>query len=268
MTDDQTIKMFVGTDPKGGCAECQMVFDYSVRKNSSRPVEITWMAVSKDPNSFWYGWNTSTWSTPFSGFRWGIPEYCNYEGKAIYCDDDQVWLQDPAQLWDNPFEPNKICQAKLLGGREIRYCVMLWDNERAGKALPFNVSEQKHDPQLHQKMTQAVSQSGMVQFFDRNFNNFDGEDQRLEDIKLLHLTDMSSNPGVHMAIERLGDQAKHWYDGPLRKHRRQDVVDLFHQYYNEAYAAGYRVEDYIIDPTVKYTKGSQKGYSAGHEWQS
>jgi hypothetical protein len=89
----------------------------------------------------------------------------------------------------------------------------------------------------------------------------------LSDIQLLHLTDMSSNPGVHLAIKRLGDQAKHWYDGPLRDHRRPDVVELFQQYYDEALAAGYSVADYIPNEQLNYVKQTQRGYAANNGWE-
>lgn len=108
----------------------------------------------------------------------------------------------------------------------------------------------------------------MTQIMDGKWNNFDGEDQRLEDIGLLHLTDMSTNPGVHMAIKRLGDQSKHWYDGPLREHPRKDVVECFNTYYNEALESGMRVEDYLPEKMVIYQKQSQKNYKAMNGWSN
>lgn len=263
---DEPVRFFVGCDPRGGDAECMMAFEYSVMKNCSRPYSIVWMAISNDTNSFWNGWNTSNWSTTFSGFRWGIPEYSNFEGKAIYCDSDQLWLSDPVELWENPFEEGKVAQAKLLHPGDVRYCVMLWDNTLPDIEFP-SIGEMKGDPDFHQKMIASMSKNNLVQYFDRNFNNFDGEDQAIEDIKLLHFTDMSSNPGVHMAIERMGRE-NHWYDGPIREHRRPEIKQVFEQYYQEAIDAGLRIEDYILDPDATYSKGSQANYRAGHEWES
>lgn len=256
----EPLKVFVGTDVNGGCAECQMVFEYSLKKQASVPVEIEWMRINEDPKDYWSGWNTKTWSTPFSGFRWGIPERCGFKGKAIYCDDDQMWLTDPLELWNAPFEEGKFVQAKFHKETgEIRYCVMLWDNEAAEEWM-LPVGHNKANQNFHGSMTQLVTASGGVQHFDRNWNNFDGENDSLEDIHLLHFTDMSSNPGVALAVKRLGGQAEHWYNGPVRKHRRQDVVDIFHQYYNEALEAGYKIENYLPENQIKYAKQDQSNY--------
>lgn len=259
------IKVFVGTDVNGGCAECQMVFEYSLRKHSSRPIELTWMKISEDKTSFWSGWDTRLWSTPFSGFRWGIPEYCEFRGRAIYCDDDQLWLSDPAELWDVEMHPDAICQAKFHKPTgELRYCVVLWDNEKAKEVL-LPIERNKRLPEFHSRMINLVSSGGRVEpFANPNWNNFDGENTPIEDIKLLHLTDMSSNPGVHMAVRRLGDQAKHWYNGPLRAHRRNDIVELFNQYYEEALVEGYKLEDYLPETRLEYTKQDQSGYRSNN----
>ena len=38
--------------------------------------------------------------TGFSFYRWGIPSFCNFEGRAIYLDADIVVLCDIRELWD------------------------------------------------------------------------------------------------------------------------------------------------------------------------
>ncbi|MBE9011745.1 hypothetical protein IQ250_16190, partial [Pseudanabaenaceae cyanobacterium LEGE 13415] len=39
-------------------------------------------------------------ATAFSLARWAIPEWCQYQGRAIYCDSDQIAMQDIAELWN------------------------------------------------------------------------------------------------------------------------------------------------------------------------
>lgn len=271
------IRFFIGADSNGGCAENNMVLEYSIKKHCSMPYEIVRMAISDDPSSFWYGWNTTKWSTPFSGFRYGIAEYCNFEGKAIYCDDDQIFLQDPVELWNIEIAPDKIMTGKQLPSGEIRHCVSLIDCENFRK-LGYdgpNVSI-IHPPSIYHGQPIKAIESFVdimkynmfprTQIMDGKWNNFDGEDKSLDEIGLLHLTDMSTNPGVHKAIKRLGDQAKHWYDGPLRTHPRKDVVLCFERYYNEALESGMRVEDYLPEKMVQYQKQSQKNYKANNGW--
>src|SRR5690606_38490227 len=131
------VKVFVGCDPNDCDLEQMMVLDYTLRKHSSLPVEVHWMQLSRDPQSFWYsspetgeGWRTEAWTTPFSGFRWGIPAFCDYRGKAIYMDTDVMVLCDIAELWNQSFSDGKVVMAK--GGEESwRFCVSMWDCERA-----------------------------------------------------------------------------------------------------------------------------------------
>ena len=259
------VKIFVGTDVNGGCAECQMVFEYSVRKHSSLPVDIEWMKISDDPDSFWSGWNTDTWSTPFSGFRYGIAEFCNFEGRAIYCDDDQVWLDDPVKLLNSTIADKDVMTGKKLPNFEIRHCVSVIDCAKFGADIQqgnASIRDVIAKPFFTEWMKQQTFPKTTI--VDDRWNCYDGENMKIEDIGLLHFTDMRSNPGVHMAVKRLGDQSSHWYDGPLVRHRRADCVALFERYYDEAIAAGYSVASYIPNRRIEYKKQTQKDYSSNN----
>lgn len=259
---DTPIRIFVGTDANGGCAEAQMVYEHSLRKRSSLPIELHWMKISKDPNSFWYGWNTDRWSTPFSGFRYGIAAACDFKGKAIYTDDDMVWLHDPAELWNMEIPDDKIMTGKKLRNGEIRHCVSLIDCAKWEDFPP--VQRRKGNDDFVETMKRLTIP--MTHIIDDAWNCYDGEDKNIEDIKLLHLTAMSSNPAIALAVRRLGDQSKHWYDGPIVPHRRRDIVELFIKEYEDALADGYSVADYIPNELVDYTKQSQVGYKANNGW--
>ena len=177
----EKIKLFVGTSPNGIDAEQQAVLEYTARKNSSMDIDIVWMKMTHDPLSHWYGWETSNWATSFSGFRWGIPSYCNYEGQAIYMDSDMMVLGDLAELWYESWHPGKIIQMK--GG--WRTCVAKWNCERAKDwILPFD--RIKKIPNSHQRLFSMLSSNpALVQVFDRQWNNFDGENDKIEDIKII-----------------------------------------------------------------------------------
>ena len=258
------IKVFVGTDVNGGCAECQMVFEYSLRKHSSRPVEIVWMKISEDPASFWHGWNTKDWSTPFSGFRYGIAEFCNYKGKAIYCDDDQLWLSDPVELWNTEIPDGKVMTGKLLPNGEVRHCVSLIDCEQWKDQVSVPVQRRKVNNTFVEMMKRITTP--LTHIVGDEWNCYDGENMPIDQIKLLHMTDMATNPGVAMAVKRLGDQSQHWYNGRILEHRRPDVVDTFKQHYDEAIAAGYSVSDYISNKKVDYQMLDQSNYVANNGW--
>src|SRR6186997_1371038 len=91
------IRLFVGCAAWAD-AESQAVLEYTARSQSSLPIDIVWMSQAK--KGFWSGWNTKGWKTPFTGFRWGIPAYCGFQGKAIYTDSDFIFRADLAELWN------------------------------------------------------------------------------------------------------------------------------------------------------------------------
>ena len=263
------IKLFVGTSPNGEDAEARMVLEYSARKNSSLPVDIVWMKHTNDESSFWYGWDGTTWATPFSGHRWGIPEACNFEGKAIYVDHDFIFLSDLAELWNQEFRSGKIAMVK--GGQEgWRTCIMLWNCEEAKKYLP-PVSEIKSEPTSHRQLIGWLTNSNLIQTFEGNWNTVDGEHLSIEEIDGYHYSSMNHQHHIKYALPRLESKGrKHWFDGEIMKHWRQDLEDLFDQYYQEALAVGYKVEDYDCSDNdlVSYEKESLKQYGQRkvHSW--
>lgn len=266
---DNRVKLFVGCCSNGEDAESMAVLEYSVRKNSSLPVDITWMMQTHDDTSPYYGWSTETWATPFSGFRWSLPEVCNFEGRAIYCDSDFIWLSDIAELWNQEFQDGKIVMAKG-GDNSWRYCSALWDCEAAGKALP-PLSDIKKTPTAHQQLMGLFSQNRQfVQAFEGSWNCIDGEDLPLDKIDALHYSDMSTQFHLPRAVARMeGTGLKHWFDGEMKPHWREDLQKEFERQLTEAEEAGYKVENYI--PTGnelfgEYVKESQANYRNAHKW--
>ena len=93
------IRIFIGTSSNNEDSDAEMVLEYTLKKNTTHPLEITWMRQTHDTDSIWGGWETDRWSTPFSGFRWAIPEACDFSGRAIYMDVDQLNLRDISDLY-------------------------------------------------------------------------------------------------------------------------------------------------------------------------
>ena len=136
--------MFIGSSSKGEDKDIEIAYEHSINKNCSEEVKIEWMRQSDDPTSYWGCWQTHTWPTPFSGFRWGIAEFCNFEGRAIYTDCDMINFRDIADLykvdlkgkpfgmvWDAFMDNGK--PGKKAGRERGWYCdsVMLIDCEKA-----------------------------------------------------------------------------------------------------------------------------------------
>ncbi len=267
MTD--TVKLFVGCSSNGEDAESQAVLEYTVKRNSSLPVDITWMKQTHDDTSPFFGWATNTWATPFSGFRWAVPELCGFKGKAIYCDSDFIWLSDIAKLWNQTFEPGKVVMAK--GGSDSwRYCCCLW-NCHAAESYLMPLKRMKQLPESHQRLMSFFSQNKtIVQEFSGTWNCIDGEDLAIDKIDALHYSDMSTQFHLKYALPRLEKENwHHWFDGRIRPHWREDLQRLFDELLNKANEAGYTVEDYIPGSNVwfgDYIKESQANYAHAHPW--
>jgi hypothetical protein len=226
------------------------------------------MMLSKDPNSFWYsdmekgeGWNTEGWATPFSAFRWAIPHYCNYEGRAIYCDSDFIFRDDIAKLWNEKLQSGSVIAAK----GDWRTCCMLIDCETI-KGFLFPLNQLKRDSQLYRMQATFFERRNYLiqQFQTGNWNVVDGEGLSLDhpSIKALHYSDMATQICHKYSFPRLkAEGRKHWYDGPMYEHPRADLQELFDNQLIEAKENGYMPENYI--PKVMYgpyKKESQAAY--------
>lgn len=264
---NNTIRVFIGCDPNNCDLEQMMVLEYSIKKNTKQAVEITWMQLSHDEKSPWYsdqeqrlGWRTEKWATPFSGFRWAIPELCNFTGRAIYMDADVIVLCNLAELWNTPFDSSAMVIAK--GGKSTaRLCTCIWNCEKAKNFLP-PLAQIKEDPDSHQKLMMLIKkQPKLVQNYIDSYNCIDGENLPIDAIKILHYSDMGTQFSHKYALPRLElDGKKHWFDGEIMPHPRHDLAKLFDQYYEEAIAAGYKLENYHIPPYGEFYKATQINY--------
>ncbi|MBO3656325.1 glycosyltransferase [Acinetobacter bereziniae] len=263
----ENIKIFVGCDPNNCDLEQLMVLEHSVRKHTQHNVEFIWMQLSHDINSPWYsdqetsqGWSTAKWATPFSGFRWALPELCDFKGRAIYMDADVVVLCDIAELWSHPMNDEAIVIAK--GGKSsARLCTCVWDCEKAKEYLP-PLDEIRSNPDSHKNLMRLIKDKPqLVEPYQDSYNNIDGEDLAIEQIKVLHYSDMGTQFSHKYAIPRLAkmDQ-KHWFDGKIMPHPRQDLIELFDEYYAEALKLGYKPENYLIEPFGTFSKATQINY--------
>lgn len=265
-SSEAVARVFVGCAANNEDLESQVVLEYSLRKHASIPVEITWMQLSKDQKSPFYsdgtsGWQTQDWATPFSGFRWAVPELAKFDGRALYTDSDVIFLADVAELWQQYMPPGKIVLAR--GGGSWRFCVSLWScSEVTGHIPPIR---KLHDRHAHRQMIHYFRAARVVQPFLGSWNYCDNEDfHSMASAKAVHYTDMSTQPQLRYALPRLEKEgAKHWYDGPVRRHPRQEVVDLFEETFVEACESGYTIENYRVQGFGEYKKATMKNYAGG-----
>ena len=104
-------------------------------------------------------------------------------------------------------------------------------------------------------------QPHLVQNYNNSYNCIDGEGLKIEDIKILHYSDMGTQFSHKYSLPRLEkNNQKHWFDGKIMPHPRQDLVELFDQYYQEALDNGYKPEDYLVKAYGPFQKATQINY--------
>ncbi len=124
----EPIKLFVGTDIYQRAAGAERVVVNSLARHTTQDVQIEWMR-SDQPGWEWGG-QSYGWCTPFSMFRWFIPQFCGYKGRAIYIDADMAIMRDLTELWEHDLEG----RAGAYAGRMPQKAdVILWDCEAVGK---------------------------------------------------------------------------------------------------------------------------------------
>jgi len=206
------IKIFVGTSQNGEDDVAEKTLKYSLEKHTSEPLEIIFMRNRED--GFYGLFNSSRWATPFTNLRWAIPEYCGFSGRAIYMDVDQLNLKDISELY------NVDLKDKALASRGNRLCVMVLDCEKMESLLdPVTVIKRTGNyGNLNYQRLLSLSEN-----IDPRWNCLDGEGRDIEDIWHLHFTSMPTQPWKPS-----------WYKGQHKQHPRQDLVDLWTNYRDEA----------------------------------
>lgn len=92
----QKVRIFIGTEPKTEIA--RKVLECSIRRRTDSEVEIVPMLGK----AWEYPTKDITVGTGFSLRRFMIPAYCNWHGRAIYLDADQIVFSDVWDLWCQP----------------------------------------------------------------------------------------------------------------------------------------------------------------------
>lgn len=113
-----TVRIFLGTER--GQFRAERVFLWSVlqHRDPARRYEIHLLRELA-------GFQRGAWLTGFTNYRFLIPELAGFSGRAIYNDTDQIYLTDPARLFDQD-----MGAAGFLSINDRDTSVMLVDCER------------------------------------------------------------------------------------------------------------------------------------------
>ena len=220
------IRVFVGTSPGTDDKDAEMVLEYTLRKNCSEPIDIVFMRNNMERDNFFGGFDDTPWWTPFSYLRWAIPEYCNFEGRAIYMDVDQVNFRDISELF------NMDLNGKAVAIREgdLRSCVMVMDCEKLKDMLPSVRDIKVRPPRDTAELVKNVLSDYTT--YDKRWNCLDGEDRRSSDIYHLHFTEMTTQPWQPQWA--YSTHKKKGVEFNTKKHPRADLVYIWKYLLEEA----------------------------------
>tara|TARA_B100000575_G_C22954832_1_gene552035 strand:- start:117 stop:806 length:690 start_codon:yes stop_codon:yes gene_type:complete len=122
-------KIYIGYDSKEPIAS--EICEFSLNKNSSKPIKINHIKLNevKNKNIYWRE-TDKLGSTEFTFTRFLVPFLQNYNGWALFCDSDFLWLEDVNELFsiaDNKYAimcvhhdyKPKNTKKKLLSSQQI-----------------------------------------------------------------------------------------------------------------------------------------------------
>lgn len=172
------IRIYIGTEPAQHRAERVLVWSILKNRDSSRTYRIYLM-------SDLVGFNNRNWKTGFTNYRYAIPALAGATGRAIYNDVDQIYLQDPALLFDTD-----MGKSAVLSINERETSVMLLDCARLAPLWRLEDAQRNHK---HSHFRRLVEAAGLWGQMDRTWNSRDHEYQRGIS-KLLHYTTLHMQP--------------------------------------------------------------------------
>ena len=247
---EQPIRLFVGTSENFDHT-IERVYLYSILKNTNHPVEVTWLRPSMFPT-----WKRKGWGTPFTCFRYAIPQMCGFKGRALYTDCDMINFRDLFHLWrtdlkGKPF--GMVWDSLQMNNHKWKdtpykrgwWCdsVMLIDCEKAKDCIHSIEEQAQWDGTYKWSFMESIGSpkkeesTDIVHELDARWNSFDGSDTafpykttdpsekvqlELEEIWQVHLTALSYQPWH----PRYSPHAK-------ATHARQDIMEVYWQYQKE-----------------------------------
>jgi len=192
------INVFIGFDNKEKIA--YHVLSESIRRNSTKPIAITPIAINNLTDDFVRERNTNQ-STEFAFSRFIIPHLMNYRGWALFMDCDMLMKADIAELWrlrDDKYAV-QVCkhdytpkeETKFLGQVQTKYEKKNWSsfmlmNCKKCTQLTPNYVNSASGLELHQ--FKWLETENLIGNLPLEWNWLVGEYNYKEDVKNIHYT--------------------------------------------------------------------------------
>ena len=177
-SDKPPVRIYLGTEPRQYRATRVFVWSVLKTKDPSRDYEIYLMSDLA-------GIPREGWKTGFTNYRYLIPDLAGNSGRAIYNDVDQIYLSDPAQLFNLDMN-----DAGVLAISEKENSVMLIDCETMA---PLWTRDAVQAGEKHDYFKGKVSDHHLFGLLAESWNSRDGA-VPIEQTDCLHYTTLHTQP--------------------------------------------------------------------------
>lgn len=192
------IRVFIGYDSREAVA--YSVLAHSINTRATVPVTITPLMLSQLGGIYRRERNPLQ-STDFSFSRFLVPYLCNFEGWAIFTDNDMLVLDDIARLWalrDDRYAVQVVKhnhvpkeEVKFLGYQQTKYEKKNWSsvmlmNCAKCRALTADFVNTATGLELHQ--FKWLGDDSLIGELPSGWNHLVGYDAPRSDASLVHFT--------------------------------------------------------------------------------
>jgi len=150
------VRIFLGTQPEQYRAERVFFWSLEQVRDPGRVYEIYLMKRMPGYRRTWL------WNTGFTNYRFAIPYYAGYQGRAIYNDVDQTYHADPGELFDTDMGDHAV-----LAVSRTDTSVMLLDCARMAK---FWTLEKAGSQRKYPLIAAVQAEEGAFGLFDESWN--------------------------------------------------------------------------------------------------
>ena len=198
-SDRPPIEIYLGTEPAQYRAN--RVFVYSIEKTRDPGREVRIYLMSLLP-----GFNRRFWTTGFTNYRFALPALAGGRGRAIYNDEDQIYLTDPGVLFDH-----EMGDAGVLSISDTESSVMLVDCERMAEVWTLDGAQNDWKRNLLRNASKASGFRGDLE------SGWNARDEEFEPGKshLLHYTTLHTQPWrpfPERFVYQKGSYTQLWHD--------------------------------------------------------
>ena len=193
------VEIYLGTEPAQFRATRAFIWSIEQVRNPARVYRVHVMSHLE-------GFDRQGWTTGFTNYRFAIPFFAGGQGRAIYCDEDQIFLTDPGELFDL-----ELGEAGYLAISDSETSVMLIDCERM--AEHWSLDDARHG-RKKSILRRTLRVPGLRGALDPHWNARDAE--YVQGVShLLHYSTLHTQPWrpfPERFVYRTNRDAQLWHD--------------------------------------------------------